>query len=991
MAVAAPEESALQQLLVAGGLQDKLVVQNSQPNLNFAVGQISLLDGSLASIALIAHVEDRFLVAVPSPLWHRKATNRKLIAGALSKPIHCAVACCRDDDRPTRLVDSSIKVWIAFLSDPAEKLVSFQDGAELAFPFTADDEEDVVPFAPALLEVSQEKFIFLSAESGGGEDPPEAAQLLPPAEERIGRLEEAMSEIQASLQQLISVTAGPRGDGAPKASTAAASSKAKPKAAAKVSFSGLDQTVVDSALAAGVPAEHLTEVAGILKKRPGKLEDLPRKPGTQVPNELSESEDEDLEEAEELAVTSGSGSGSGESGVAKAIVKLTKVCSALARQKTARKESLEALLDSSGLVSGEGSGSVGSSKCNAAALRALKQCLQSNPEFLFKSIEANLLMDFESRSVRPGSPMGSATVRGWLEARSRIQNYTAHVRWAWQVGGIWDGYSGSTSEMRSFGVGGRPSRGGWWLLGFGKCDADGGTSSIPSFCQPSTTYIPGSSTYCTCRPEVDRVATVSCERHGELSRGKETFGKTDKDRTSYGSREAYSKGQAEGEVSKRKQGSWERRSTCSRGGCGVNASSFLVGGRDAETSTQFSSRVEDTAQPSCAVRQEFKVPRVPGPAASVYVGRKLFNAAPRYLLNSSSGLGMFARSSFGFPERDGSSTERSSGGFPIPLPYPEIVKSTWKADPIEVSRKKMLSAVLVGLNYLHLNRPTRAPANIRLGQPLSRAQWGIVRRLELFLDAWLSHNEVGPTDMGRTAPKVGCIEEMIVSLTDQARRLTATASPSYFPAGREDVVAGSGGLKSGVVVGQLEHSAYSTVKPVEPDRLKFIGRPTFNPLPFLDSRSAFVYKYPLQAATDPDDFGGQIPFVQVHCSKDTKLKLFSLLDQSGRLALHPASTVRPRFASGLFSVLKDEKKDRLIMDSRPSNCLEEVEQRWVRSLAVGESLCRLTLKDSDVLRTSSNDLRDYYYLFQITEERSRRNILWFNRCGRCQKLQLLSQ
>ena len=195
---------------------------------------------------------------------------------------------------------------------------------------------------------------------------------------------------------------------------------------------------MDSALAAGVPAEHLTEVAGILKERPGKLEDLPRKPGTQVPNELSESEDEDLEEEEELAVTSGSGSGSGESGVAKAIVKLTKVCSALARQKTARKESLEALLDSSGLVSGEGSGSVGSSKCNAAALRALKQCLQSNPEFLFKSIEANLLMDFESRSVRPGSPMGSATVRGWLEARSRIQNYTAHVRWAWQVGGIWD-------------------------------------------------------------------------------------------------------------------------------------------------------------------------------------------------------------------------------------------------------------------------------------------------------------------------------------------------------------------------------------------------------------------------------------------------------------------------------------------------------------------------------------------------------------------------
>ena len=439
-----PEESELQQLLSADDLQDKLVVQDGQPNLNFAVGQISLQDNTLAAIALIAHVEGRFLVAVPSPLWHRKATNRRLIAGALSKPIHCAVACCRDDDRPTRLVESSVKVWIAFLSDQAEKLVTFQDGAELAFPFTAEDEEDVVPFAPALLEVSQEKFIFLSAESGGGEVgadpvPGEAPGPLPvpaPAEERLLRLETALTDIQANLVQLLSRDAVPGGGPAPKVSAGPSINKSKPKASAKVSFSGLDQTVVDSALAAGIPVDHLSEVSGILKKRPGKLEDLPRKSAVQVPNELSESDEED--EVEEVAATSGSGSGSGESGVARAIVKLTKVCSALARQKTAKKENLEALLDSSGLVGSEGSGSVGSSKRNAAALRALRHCLQSNPEFLFKSIEANLLMDFESRAVRPGTPMGSATIRGWLEARSRIQNYTAHVHWAWQVGGIWD-------------------------------------------------------------------------------------------------------------------------------------------------------------------------------------------------------------------------------------------------------------------------------------------------------------------------------------------------------------------------------------------------------------------------------------------------------------------------------------------------------------------------------------------------------------------------
>ena len=409
----------------------------------------------------------------------------------------------------------------------------------------------------------------------------------------------------------------------------------------------------------------------------------------------------------------------------------------------------------------------------------------------------------------------------------------------------------------------------------------------------------------------------------------------------------------------------------------MNPKNSLVGGVSVDGSFSSVPEVEDTAQPPHNSRQDLNLPRVPGSAAGVYVGRKLFNAALRYLLNSSSGLGMFARSSFGFSERNKRSTERSGGGFPIPLPYPEICKATWKADPIEVSRKKMLTVVLVGLNYLHLNRPTRAPAGIILGQSLSRSQWGIVHRLELFLDAWLSHNDVGPTEMGRTAPKVESIEEIISALADQAKRVIATTSTSYFPAGREDVTGEFGGPRTDVVVGQLDHAPYSTFKPVDPSRLKFIGKPTFNPLPFLDSRSAFVYQYPLQASTDPSEFHGQVPFVQVHCSKETKLKLFSLLDQSGRLALHPSTAVRPRFASGLFAVLKDETKDRLIMDSRPSNCLEKVEGRWVKSLAVGESLCRLTLDDSEVLRTSSNDLRDYYYLFQISEERSRRNIL----CG----------
>ncbi len=173
----------------------------------------------------------------------------------------------------------------------------------------------------------------------------------------------------------------------------------------------------------------------------------------------------------------------------------------------------------------------------------------------------------------------------------------------------------------------------------------------------------------------------------------------------------------------------------------------------------------------------------------------------------------------------------------------------------------------------------------------------------------------------------------------------------------------------------MEHAPFSTFKPVDPARLNFIGEPSFNPVPFLDPASAAVYTQPLTCSRDPSTFEGKIPFVQVHCSPAQKIKLFSLLDSSRRLALHNASEVRPRFCSGLFSVVKSLDKARLILDSRPANLLEIPQQRWIRSLATAESLCKLQLKPDQCLTASGNDLRDFYYLFAVTEERSKRNIL----------------
>lgn len=101
----------------------------------------------------------------------------------------------------------------------------------------------------------------------------------------------------------------------------------------------------------------------------------------------------------------------------------------------------------------------------------------------------------------------------------------------------------------------------------------------------------------------------------------------------------------------------------------------------------------------------------------------------------------------------------------------------------------------------------------------------------------------------------------------------------------------------------------------------------------------------MDCSKDPACYHGAIPFVQIHCSRSQKIKLFELLDSSRRLSLHTEDEIRSRFCSGMFAVVKSLDRDRLILDSRPPNLLEIPLQRWIRSLASAESLGQITLKE----------------------------------------------
>lgn len=370
--------------------------------------------------------------------------------------------------------------------------------------------------------------------------------------------------------------------------------------------------------------------------------------------------------------------------------------------------------------------------------------------------------------------------------------------------------------------------------------------------------------------------------------------------------------------------------------------------------------------------------KVPGAGAKKYFGREIFNSLLRYIMSSQCKLGHFARSLLSrHCSRTEDSTETKTRYLPMPLPYPEVLlkRKSSKLDAAECARKKAVNSIVLVLNFLHLGQPMKAPSVCRPGNRLSKFQWAAVKRFEGLLDAWLACGVVGPEQMGRTASKIESIEASLAELTSHAVSCLKGGAEKYFPNSRDCNAGAVDASFVGEVIGKSRHAAFSSFKAIEADRLKFIGEPSFNPLPYLDTPSQDVYARPLSMSIPPKDYAGSVPHVRVHCSKDEKMKLFHLLDHSRRLSLHPESQIRPRYTSGLFSVVKSLEFDRLILDSRPPNILEIPCQRFIRSLASADSLCKIFIPQGHSLKSSGNDLRDFYYLFSVSDERCRRNAL----------------
>ena len=670
---------------------------------------------------------------------------------------------------------------------------------------------------------------------------------------------------------------------------------------------------------------------------------------------------------------SSGGGGTADQHVAQALKQLTKIAQKLTEPKE-KKNWLDSVLDGgSGAASSSSDTSGPSARRNAAAVRALQKSLTERPTQVYQAIEANLQSDYLARPISPGEPFGGGTTtRGWLVNRSRLQQYVNHVRWSWQVCGIWDALVANKPEEAR-------ARCAVLIAASDQSAIDGGNWLLASslLLEPPPPY----QSFALHQPP-----TIQELQHTTLVEGrwievllghlKEVEGFIESKRIEArrkaqpdqvegrgGCSEGQGKGQEQGRA-REGQDKRRRRSRCRQHQHRWNLADEKAAGVVSSTGP---------SQPEPPSQSEFI--RVPGATASTYSGRAVIQSLFRSLRRGRCRLSGYARSfaALRFDHQIAGATN-SQEMFPIPLPYPEIFEAGRRMRAEDEARKKGATAVLIILNYLHRDRPREAKrSDFRSLRP-SREQWAAIRRLEHLMGSWIDVSLVGPEEMARTAGKVETLEATLRSL--EARAVAVQQSQnSYFVQKEKTEAPGDLRLQKGVALGLCGAEGMTTFKPIDPSRLSFISRPAFDPSPYLDPVGRRIYQDPLGTRMPPEDYAGPKPHLRVHASAANKVKLFELLDASGRLGVHVRAEVTENFGSGMFSITKDLVKDRLILDSRGANLLECPTQRWIRTLAGAEVLTKLQLPDRHVLLSSGNDLRDFYYLFSASESRSRRNVL----------------
>lgn len=313
----------------------------------------------------------------------------------------------------------------------------------------------------------------------------------------------------------------------------------------------------------------------------------------------------------------------------------------------------------------------------------------------------------------------------------------------------------------------------------------------------------------------------------------------------------------------------------------------------------------------------------------------------------------------------------------MPLPFPELHLPGGNRSQVDVDRKLGVNYLIVVLNSLKYQEGKCSGFFPGFETKLNREQWQMVAQIAPHVDAWNGEPPIGPDAMGRSAAKVESVEQVLSRLLEYAKA-AHSAARAYGRHLRQEAEPQerSMALGSCEVMGTMQHSQEPLAKRVEPSRFKFWDVPSFDPSRFLDDHNRETFLFPLDWADPPDVDASRPPRVRVHVAKRDVVALLETLDRCSRLKLLPEEKVRMPFRNGMFSIPKDALRDRMVLDARPPNCLEDGrDSAWIASLGSVSQFNRWFLEDDEQAVVFSEDIREYYHAFRISPQRLQRNAL----------------
>ncbi|CAE7720841.1 unnamed protein product, partial [Symbiodinium necroappetens] len=967
------------------------------------------------ALAVIGEDADgELVVALPGGAWHRTASRRRVPTASLKSPRAFSVRLAAPEAREQAL-EATCRVWVAGLRTAWAQLLDFvavgEEDLDLGYSFGEGEQIDCVPFAEDLIEAAGDRITYQTAAEGDSPEhsarPAFGSRSEPGWATRVADLERDMGQVQQGVKDILAKLGGGPAEGANQQQPATSRPSAlRPTSRGKApppsrELGGLDPAVVQAARAAGVPDSHLQEMARVVQ---GTLKDPPAPAKTLwAPSAslaaLDQTDDEPEEEtADEAQLQEGDR-------MTAAIEKLTAIAESLTAGRR-KASTLEGLLEAGG--STDASGSASTSRRNSAALRVLKRALQDHPRELADGMLERMAADFGLARALPGGDRVPVTARAWVESRARIQHlYPSTVRFAWILAGVVDALSrGNYDEGLARSLVGLAAveqlsldRGSWTLAEPMLLEEPAPLSSfhgrqiLSGSEQPFTRLLDART--------VELLVYQVKEVDEYLERRKKLGTRRPGPTVPLG-RHRGQPGHHGG------QGRQRQTEGQSEGRCGPRGASMMGpsghGGHGV---------------PSEFVSAGESPPHVPGSSAKPVLPSSLWAAIPRWLLRLRTPFARFFHCLV--TEKPERGCPATGGLFPMPLPYPGVYmrSARRRTPPTRLAERHAVNLAVAALSWLSLGQPTAAPAELSLGRPLSGEQRGAVRRLERATRVLARHTEVGPADMGRAAAKVEAVEKQLArlvqitfALSSMCKHYLGAPDEMHYNHNRPQPGSGSSprssssrrplsgtaprdgelGLGKAPDFGDANFylsdpaaefadclrfgaDAETVAKNLESHRLALSGRPTFDPSPHLDPEARSHYLDPSAWMASPDTLQEPLPKPKFKASRAERLKVLAMLDSTDRLRFVPAACVDYRFTNGLFAIIKDQSRDRLILDARCPNLLEAATGRWIRTLAAAPSLLSLSLEPGEELVMAGEDLKDYYYYFWTPTTRFPRNVL----------------